>query len=44
MALVGALSTQVWHEQLVASRPGRYPVERAEPRASLDLRPLPLTP
>jgi len=39
MALVGILSTQVWHERFCGARargPDAWPAERSEPRVSLD--------
>jgi asparagine synthase (glutamine-hydrolysing) len=39
MALVGVLSTQVWHEELCARSASSYEPERAEPRVLLDDHP-----
>ena len=36
MALVGVLSTQVWHRELCTAGPGAYPAETAEPRVRID--------
>ena len=37
MALVGILSTQVWHETFCGASRDRYPEETAEPRVVIDL-------
>jgi asparagine synthase (glutamine-hydrolysing) len=37
MALVGILSTQVWHETFCGASQDRYPEETAEPRVVIDL-------
>jgi asparagine synthase (glutamine-hydrolysing) len=36
MALVGILSTQIWHSTFVGRGPDAYPVESAEPRIRID--------
>jgi asparagine synthase (glutamine-hydrolysing) len=36
MALVGVLSTQLWHREFIGASPGRYPAEAAEPRVRID--------
>jgi asparagine synthase (glutamine-hydrolysing) len=36
MALVGVLSTQLWHQAFIDVAPGAYPVETAEPRVRID--------
>lgn len=38
MALVGVLSTQVWHDRFCNGHPSSYPEETAGARVSLDLR------
>jgi hypothetical protein len=41
MALVGVLSTQVWHETFCGPAEGRYPIETAAPRAVVQIDPEP---
>ncbi len=36
MALVGILSTQLWHKKFCAASPNSYPAETAKPRVRLD--------
>ena len=36
MALVGILSTQLWHEEFCGAGAGAYPAETAEPRVRID--------
>jgi asparagine synthase (glutamine-hydrolysing) len=36
MALVGVLSTQLWHEAFLAPGAGDYPAETAAPRVRID--------
>ncbi len=36
MALVGILSTQLWHEEFCGARAGAYPAETAQPRVRID--------
>ncbi|MQA76152.1 MAG: asparagine synthase (glutamine-hydrolyzing), partial [Solirubrobacterales bacterium] len=36
MALVGVLSTQLWHREFVGAPVGAYPVEATEPRVRID--------
>jgi hypothetical protein len=38
MALVGILSTQLWHSAFTGGGAGRYPAETAEPRVRIDAR------
>lgn len=36
MALVGLLSTQLWHQAFFGSKAGQYPMEMTEPRVRID--------
>ena len=36
MALVGVLSTQIWHERLIRAPVGAYEPETAEPRVRIE--------
>ena len=42
MALVGVLSTGLWHRELVGSGPASYPEETADPRVMIDRTVVPL--
>jgi asparagine synthase (glutamine-hydrolysing) len=41
MAVIGVLSTQLWHAGYCAAGPGAYPAEDAEPRVNLQAEPCP---
>jgi len=36
MAIVGIVSTGLWHRAFIASDAGRYPAETAEPHVRID--------